>query len=135
MLADTGSLSGTVSAMRPMVPAKDFDTSKQFYIDLGFQPRPLADRLVEMRLGVFSFILQDYYVREWADNFVVHVTVSDIGAWWNHIVSLDLPARYGVKIQAPESQGWAMIAGVTDPCGVLWRFAETQGRTGGLAAS
>jgi catechol 2,3-dioxygenase-like lactoylglutathione lyase family enzyme len=126
MSVDTASLSRTVSAMRPMVPAKDFDTSKRFYVELGFQPRPLTNRLVEMQLGVFSFILQDYYVREWADNFVVHVTVSDVGAWWDHIVSLDLPARYGVKIQAPESQGWAVIAGVTDPSGVLWRFAEPQ---------
>lgn len=126
MSADAASLSRTVSAMRPMVPAKDFDTSKRFYVELGFLPRPLADRLVEMQLGVFSFILQDYYVREWADNFVVHVTVSDVGLWWDHIVSLDLPARYGVKIQPPESQGWAMVAGTTDPSGVFWRFAEPQ---------
>ena len=96
--------------------------SKRFYIELGFQPRPLTDRLVEMQLGMFSFILQDYYVREWADNFAVHVTVSDVGAWWDHIVGLDLPARYGVKIHAPESQDWAVVTGVTDPCGVLWRF-------------
>ena len=109
-----------------MVPAKDFDISKRFYIELGFQPCPLADRLVEMRLSVFSFILQAYYVREWAENFVVHVTVSDLGLWWDHIVSLDLPARYGVKVQAPASQDWAMVAGVTDPSGVLWRFAERQ---------
>ena len=122
----TASLSRTVSAMRSMVPAEDFETSKRFYIELGFRPRQLTDRLVEMQLGVFSFILQDYYVREWADNFVVHVTVSDVGAWWNHIVSLDLPARYRVKIQAPESQGWAVVAGVTDPSRVLWRFAELQ---------
>jgi hypothetical protein len=126
MSVQAAGLSRTVRAMRPMVPAKDFDISKRFYIELGFQPRPLTDRLVEMQLGVFSFILQDYYVREWADNFVVHVTVSDLSLWWNHIVSLDLPTRYGVRIQAPESQGWAVVAGVTDPCGVLWRFAETQ---------
>jgi len=108
------------------VPAKDFEISKRFYVELGFHPRPLIDELVEMRLGVFSFILQAYYVREWADNFVVHLTVSDVGLWWNHIVSLDLPARYGVKTHAPESQSWAVVAGVTDPSGVLWRFAETQ---------
>jgi hypothetical protein len=126
MAVETTSLSRTVRAMRPMVPAKDFDISKRFYVELGFQPRPLTDRLVEMQLDVFSFILQAYYVRDWDDNFVVHVTVSDLGLWWDHIVSLDLPARYGVKIQAPESQGWAMVAGVTDPSGVLWRFAEPQ---------
>jgi hypothetical protein len=126
MSVEAASLSRTVTAMRPTAPAKDFDVSKRFYIELGFQPRPLTDRLIEMQLGVFSFILQAYYVRDWADNFVVHVTVSDVGLWWDHIVSLDLPARYGVKIQAPESQGWAMVAGVTDPSGVLWRFAQTQ---------
>jgi hypothetical protein len=126
MSVETASLSRTISAMRPMVPARDFDVSRRFYIELGFQPRPLTDRLVEMQLGVFSFILQDYYVREWADNFAVHVTVSDVGLWWDHIVSLNLPARYGAKILAPESQGWAVVAGVTDPSGVLWRFAEAQ---------
>src|SRR5580704_9618183 len=124
MSADTANLSRTVSAMRPMVPAKDFELSKRFYIELGFQPRPLTERLVEMQLGAFSFILQDFYVREWADNFVVHVTVSDVGLWWDHIRSLDLPARFGVKTKAPQSEGWAAVAGVTDPSGVLWRFAE-----------
>jgi len=126
MSVEAAALSRTVGAMRPMVPAKDFDVSKRFYIELGFQPRPLAERLVEMQLGMFSFILQDYYVREWADNFVVHLTVSDVGLWWDHIVGLDLPTRYGVKIQAPQSQGWAVVAGVTDPSGMLWRFAQTQ---------
>jgi len=124
MSVESANLARTVSAMRPMVPAKDFEISKRFYVELGFRSRQLTDRLVEMKLGVFSFILQAYYVREWADNFAVHVTVSDVGLWWDHIVSLDLPARYGVKILAPESQGWAMVVGVTDPSGVLWRFSE-----------
>jgi hypothetical protein len=64
-----------------VVPAKDFDTSQRFYVELGFEARRLADRLVEMRLGVFSFILQDHYVREWADNFVIQLTVSDVRLW------------------------------------------------------
>jgi hypothetical protein len=129
MSTDATTLAQTVSAMRPMVPAKDFEISKRFYLELGFHPRPLTDQLVEMQLGVFSFILQGYYVPEWADNFVVHVTVSDVGLWWDHIASLDLPARYGVKTKAPQSEGWAMIAGVTDPSGVLWRFAEASAQS------
>jgi hypothetical protein len=64
MSAEAEILSRTVRAMRPTVPARDFDISNQFYTELGFQPRPLTDRLVEMQLGVFSFILQAYYVRE-----------------------------------------------------------------------
>jgi hypothetical protein len=125
MSVDATKLAQTVTAVRPMVPAKDFEISKRFYVELGFHPHPLTDQLVEMQLGVFSFILQGYYVREWADNFVVHLTVSDVGLWWDHIGSLDLPARHGVKTKAPQSEGWAVVAGVTDPSGVLWRFSET----------
>ena len=38
-------LGDTVKAMRSMVPAKDYETSKRFYLDLEFQPRQLAKRL------------------------------------------------------------------------------------------
>ena len=124
------SLAQTVQAMRPMVPAKDFDISQRFYVELDFEPRMLTDRLVEMRLGVFSFILQDYYVREWADNFVIHLTVFDVRSWWNHIISLDLPARYGTRSRSSAAEGWATVAGLTDPSGVLWRIAELSQSSG-----
>ncbi len=117
-------LAQTVIAMRPIVPARNFETSRRFYVELGFEPRPLAERLVEMRLGAIAFILQDHYVREWADNLVFHVTVSDVAQWWNHVVGLKLTERYGVTTSAPRSEGWAVVAGATDPSGVLWRFAE-----------
>ena len=118
-------LAQTVRSMRPMVPAKNFEISKRFYMDLGFQPRPLTDNLVEMRPGAYAFILHGYYVQQWADNFVMHMSVSDLRLWWNHIVSLDLPSRYGVKSpSAPQSEDWGVVASVIDPSGVLWRIAE-----------
>lgn len=117
-------LEQTVRSMRPIVPAKSFEDSKQFYIDLGFQPRLLTDSLVEMRLGAYAFILQGYYVQQWADNVVMHMSVSDLGLWWKHIVSLDLPSRYGVKSpSAPQSEDWGVVVNVIDPSGVLWRIA------------
>jgi hypothetical protein len=118
-------LAQTVEAMRPMVPAKDFEISKRFYVELGFQPRTLlTDRLLEMQLGPVSFILQAYYVQEWAENFVIHLTVTDVTKWWNHILALNLTGRYGVKIMPPRMDGWATVAPVTDPSGVLWRIAQ-----------
>ena len=125
MSNDAMKLAQTVRSMRPVVPAKVFEISNRFYVDLGFQPHTLTDKLVEMRLGTFAFILQDYYVREWADNFVMHIAVSDVNLWWDHIVSLDLPSRYGVKNPgAPRLEGWGFVASVIDPSGVLWRIAE-----------
>ncbi|HWE85887.1 MAG TPA: hypothetical protein VG267_13155 [Terracidiphilus sp.] len=117
-------LAKTVKAMRPMLPARDFDLSHRFYVDLGFLPQRLAEGLVEMHLGAFSFILQDYYVEQWANNFVMHVRVSNVQTWWEHISSLDLASRYGARIGAPKQEDWGLVADVIDPSGVLWRFAE-----------
>jgi glyoxalase/bleomycin resistance protein/dioxygenase superfamily protein len=117
-------LGATVKAMRPVVPARDFELAKRFYVDLGFQPEELTDGLIEMRLGAFSFLLQDYYVQQWADNFVVHLLVTDVRRWWDHIVALDLAGRYGVKTTAPRHESWGLVAGVIDPSGVLWRIVE-----------
>ncbi len=124
MSNDPKKLARSVMAMRPIVPAKDFDISKRFYFDLGFEPERLAEGLVEMHLAAYSFILQDYYVAAWADNFVMHLRVSDVRLWWDHIVGLDLVRRYGVKTNAPQLEEWGLVADVTDPSGVLWRFAE-----------
>jgi len=111
-----------------MVPAKDFDLSLRFYTDLGFQSRKLTDRLAEMTLGACTFLLQDYYVREWADNSVIHMFVSDLDGWWEYIDGLDLPGRYGVKTRSPRDEGWGVrVFGIGDPSGVLWRFHEVAG--------
>ncbi len=120
---DIVELAATVEAIRPMVPSKDFATSRRFYEELGFRPQVLKNELVEMHMGRFSFILQNYYVKEWADNFVFHVRVSDVNIWWARITSLDLGRRYGVNTVAPRPESWGLVAGFVDPSGVLWRIA------------
>lgn len=129
MAVEVQNLGATVEALRPMVPAKDFEVSRRFYVDLGFHPQVrIPDRLIEMHLGSYSFMLQNYYVQQWADNFVMHMGVTDVRTWWNHIVSLDLRARYGVKTMSPQDEGWALVAGVIDPSGVLWRISQRAAR-------
>ena len=123
-------LAPTVEAMQPMVPARDFAVSTRFYVELGFRPEVLIpDRLIEMHLGAYSFMLQNYYVQQWADNFVIHMRVSAVNVWWNHIVTLDLPSRYGVRIMPPQPEAWGLVANVIDPSGVLWRIAQSVAST------
>jgi hypothetical protein len=119
-------LIGTVEALRPFVPAKDFAVSQRFYADLGFKMTSLGSDLVEARLGDHSFLLQNYYVEEWAGNFMMHMLVNDLDAWWRHIASLDLATRYGVQApRAPKREPWGLtVAYVVDPAGVLWHVAE-----------
>ena len=66
--------------MGPLIPAKNFEVSKRFYMELVFQLKPLTGRPAEMSLGAFSFILQNYYLQEWADKTVMHMRVSDVNA-------------------------------------------------------
>jgi hypothetical protein len=113
MASKVQNLAATVEAMRPMVPAKNLQTSSRLYADLSFEPQlRIPDCLREMHLGSYSFMLQNYYVQQLDDNFVMHMRVTDVRRWWDHIVRLDLSSGYGVKTMAPQSEGWAVVAGV-----------------------
>ena len=120
----TNDLADTIEALRPVLPSRDFGTSKQYYSDLGFQVRMLTDRLAKIRYGACSFLLQDYYVEQWAKNCVMHLLVTNVDCWWKHLCALDLPSRYGVSTMAPQLEAWGRVVGLTDPSGVLWRIIE-----------
>ena len=88
----------SIKALRPFVPAKDFALSKKFYTELGFRAEELGKELAEMHLGPHSFLLQDYYVKDWAGNFVMHALVDDLPGWWAH--ALRCRATQGAEIGA-----------------------------------
>jgi hypothetical protein len=104
----------TVRSIRPVVPAKIFEVSKRFYVDLGFQPQPLTDNLVEMHLGAYAFILQDYYVQQWADNFVMHMLVSDLRQWWNDLNFVCRSVRKSRSEARSRHPVWSRSARATD---------------------
>ena len=115
-----------IRAFRPFLPAKEFETSLRFYKALGFETYPLGETLAEINLGTHAFLLQGHYVKEWAENTVMHVLVEDVDAWWQHIESLDLARRFGVSPPAPpRAEPWGLtVAYIFDPSGVLWHFAQ-----------
>lgn len=110
---------------RPFLPAKDFAQSRGFYLALGFELLLDGDVAI-FGIGASSFILQNYYQKDWAENFMMQLTVDDLDAWWAHIVALKLPERFGVpEPTAPAMQPWGLrIAYVIDPSGVLWHVAQ-----------
>ena len=77
-------------------------------------------------VGASAFILQRYYQKDWAGNFMMQLMVDDLDAWWVHIEALDLPGAFGVKPPRPPAlQPWGLrVAYVFDPCGVLWHVAQ-----------
>ncbi|HKV39273.1 MAG TPA: VOC family protein [Blastocatellia bacterium] len=112
-------------AARPFLPAKDFEASRAFYEALGFS-KLLDGDVAIFGVGPSAFILQRYYEKEWAENYMMQLMVDDLDAWWAHIEALDLPGRFGVTPPKPPAmQSWGLrVAFVVDPSGVLWHVAQ-----------
>src|SRR6187431_416917 len=91
---------------RPFLPTKDFDVSKGFYEALGFV-KEWDGEVAIFRIGTSGFILQRRYEKQWAENFMMHLMVDDLDAWWAYISSLELPQRFGVPLPKPPAlQPW-----------------------------
>jgi uncharacterized glyoxalase superfamily protein PhnB len=112
--------------LKSFVPAKDFALSKRFYLDLGFTENWGNDQVAELQLGGYRFLLQNFYVKEYAENFMMHLTVEDADAWWAHIKSTGLTDKYDLYMaKPPVLQPWGLrVLYLTDPTGVLWHIAD-----------
>jgi uncharacterized glyoxalase superfamily protein PhnB len=114
----------TAVEIKAFVPAKDFALAKQFYEDLGFTIAWSDDDLAYVRHGQASFLLQNFYKKA-PDNFMMHMLVEDVDAWWQHVQAQDLSAKYGVKTEPPADRPWGMRDFViVDPTSVLWRIGQ-----------
>ena len=115
-----------VLALRPFVPARDFAVSRRFYAALGFAETHADKQVVILKQESFSFILQNYYVKEFAENCMVQLLVRNAEAWWQRIDAAALVADFAVKEPRPPAmQEWGLKVGfLFDPSGVLWHVAE-----------
>jgi catechol 2,3-dioxygenase-like lactoylglutathione lyase family enzyme len=124
----------TTVEVKAFVPAKDFELSKRFYQDLGFDLVWSDDHLAYFRHGSSRFLLQNFYNETHAGNFMMHLLVEDADAWWRHVQDQGLPAKYGVHAEPPADRDGTMRDFVlVDPTGVLWRVGQNLAKTGGVA--
>lgn len=114
-----------ITEIKAFVPAKDFELSKKFYKDIGFTMASEGGGVAYFYRSSASFLLQDYYLAELANNFMMHILVEDVEAWWNHIDESGVVAKYGAKLSDIEQQPWRMRDFcLTDPSGILWRIGQ-----------
>jgi hypothetical protein len=117
--------------LKAYLPAKDFELSKQFYQDIGFTLCWSNGGLALLHYGPcgepvpFGFLLQDHYVKEFAENLQMHLLVKDVDAWWAHIQAKQISQKYRVETGPPKDQEWKMRdLELFDPSGVLWRISQ-----------
>jgi len=116
-----------VQDVRTFVPARDFTRSKAFYEALGWTSVWTdGEGLALMELGGYRFMLQDYFVKEWAENCMLTIVVNDATAWHERVSSSLTGGRYGdARVAAPKHEDWgATVTYAWDPCGVLLHFTQ-----------
>jgi uncharacterized glyoxalase superfamily protein PhnB len=115
----------TVTEIKAFVPAKNFALSKQFYQDMGFTMASEGGGVAYFHYAHASFLLQDFCVENLAENFMMHLLVQDVDAWWDNIHHSGIIKTYGVKVWPIQLQSWGMRDFcITDPSGVLWRIGQ-----------
>lgn len=112
-------------SIRPFIGARDFEVSRSFYRDLGFQEKIVAHNMSYFQTQGLGFYLQDAYVRDWIDNTMVFMEVEDVNRFWNELLALDLPAKYrNVRLTPVKTYDWGRECFLHDPSGILWHFGE-----------
>jgi catechol 2,3-dioxygenase-like lactoylglutathione lyase family enzyme len=115
----------TIKALNVYVPAKDFDVSKRFYGELGFELVEAWGGTFDCTLGGATFRLQNYYVKDWADNFMMQLIVDDVRAWYEFAQPIVERGEFGTaRIGEPEVIGDTTICHLIDPSGVLLIFIQ-----------
>ena len=116
-------MSLSITALKFYVPAKDFELSKRFYAALGFSMSPGWGGTADFELGGQRFRLQDYYVKDWADNCMMVLDVDDLDAWHRH-TERTVGQFPGARIKPPEPVDGSRVFHVWDPSGVLLVFVQ-----------
>ncbi|NUO76863.1 MAG: glyoxalase [Lysobacter sp.] len=115
----------TAVEIKAFVPARDLDISKAFYEALGFEVPWWSEDMAYVRHGTTSFLLQKFYVREHADNFMMHLLVENVDDWYRQVVQARVVERFGVFAETPQDRPWGLRDfPMSDPTGVLWRIGQ-----------
>jgi len=115
----------SITEIKAFVPSKDFDLSKQFYQDIGFTMASDGGGIAYFHFDSVSFLLQDFCRDEFAENFMMHILVEDIEAWWAHIDASGVVDKYKAKLSKIELQPWGMKDFcLIDPAGVCWHIGQ-----------
>ena len=112
-------------SIRPFIGAQNFEVSRNFYRDLGFEEVVLFHNMSLFKTQALGFYLQDAYVKDWVDNTMVFLEVEDVDKYWNELLSLKLTEKYGgVRLTPIRKYDWGKECFLHDPSGILWHFGE-----------
>ncbi len=112
-------------SIRAFIGASDFQLSRSFYTDLGFEEVPLGPKMSYFKNQNLGFYLQDAYVKDWIENTMIFLEVQNVDHFWNDLTALNLTEKYKtVRILPIQTLDWGKECFVHDPSGVLWHIGQ-----------
>jgi catechol 2,3-dioxygenase-like lactoylglutathione lyase family enzyme len=112
-------------SIRPFIGAENFEVSRRFYRDLGFEEVVISHDMSLFKTEGIAFYLQDAYVKDWIDNTMLFMEVDDVDRYWNEMVALNLPSKYkGARLTPIRNYDWGRECFLHDPSGILWHFGQ-----------
>lgn len=117
-----------IKLIRTFVPCKEFMTSRQFYLDLGFDITWEGDDLISFGTKKQSFFLQNYYNKDWAENLMLQMYVDDLDDLYQHASALI--ERYdGTRIRDIFIADYGRTFHLIGPAGELWHMMDASYET------
>jgi hypothetical protein len=112
-------------SIRPFIGAENFEISRNFYRDLGFEESIISHNMSYFSTAEFGFYLQDAYVKDWIDNTMIFMEVDDVKRFYNELTALELTEKYeNVRLVPVRELPWGRECFLHDPSGILWHFGE-----------
>ncbi|MBZ4033475.1 glyoxalase [Flavobacterium sp. 17A] len=115
----------SIKSIRPFIGSQNFEISRSFYRDLGFEETVLDSKMSVFKTDEIAFYLQDAYVKDWIDNTMIFVEVDDVESYYSKLSALNLPEKYeGSKLSSIQYLDWGSECFLHDPSGILWHFGK-----------
>lgn len=113
-------------SLRTFIGAKDFQESRMFYKELGYTETIISDDMVLITVNDnLCFYLQDYYVKDWINNFMMFLEVDDVDKCYEDVKARNFDKKYKtVRLSRIKSDSWGREFFLHDPSGVLWHFGQ-----------
>lgn len=112
-------------SLAPFVPSGHrYEEAKQLFQELGFSLNWEQQGLAGFGKDGCSFILQRYDQKEYAENFMLSVRISNAKEFYDMVVEKKLAERFGIRVGKVSQQPYGKEVNVIDMAGVCWHFIE-----------
>ena len=112
-------------SLEPFVPSgENFEASKQLFLELGFSINWDSGDYIGFQRDDCRFILQKFSNKEFAENFMISVKVTDVIDFSKEVKEKKLTEKFGIRVGEISQQPYGKEVTIIDIAGVCWHFVE-----------